>query len=691
MLLTALLLRSNEVVSVDQLIDALWGEAAPKRAVKSLQVYVWQLRKVLGHQVLQTRPPGYALVLPPGALDLHRFESLLAEARAEEPVKAATMLRDALGLFRGRPLAEFADERFAEVEVARIEALRFEALEERIEADLALGRHAALVGELEALVAAEPLRERPRAQLMVALYRCGRQAEALATYREGRRVFVDELGIEPGRRLQELEQAVLRQDTTLELPTVAAVSPPDQAEPQVVASRALREERKVVSILVFDLGGFTAPNVADPEDVRAALQPFHAAAKSEIERHGGEVETLIGDRLMSVFGAPAAHEDDPERAVRAALAIRQSVLEKGADLQVRIVVNTGAAIVSVDSPPREGEAIAAGDVVITAQRMLVGASADGIFVGEQTYRATRDAFEYRAVAPLEARGESEPIPAWEALEAHSPPGVGARHGPRAPLVGRERELDLLVSALARVREERSPQLVTLVGVPGIGKSRLVFELSRIVGQAREPITWCQGRCLPYGDGVSFWALGETVKAQIGILESDGPAQAEEKLRSAVAELVSETNEARWVEEQLRPLVGVTGERGSVERAGEAFAAWRRFLEGLADLRPLVLVLEDLHWADEGLLDFVDELADRIRDAPLLVLARLGLSCSNGGQAGAAGRRTRSRSRCRRCPTTRRGGCSPRCWSGRRSRPTCTRRWSRGRAAIRSTPSSSRGC
>jgi class 3 adenylate cyclase len=546
---------------------------------------------------------------------------LLAEARAEEPTKAAAILRDALGLFRGRPLAEFADERFAEVEVARIEALRLEALEERIEGDLALGRHAALVGELEALVAAEPLRERLRAQLMVALYRCGRQAEALAAYREGRRVLVEELGIEPGRPLQELEQAVLRQDPTLELRSVAAVIPPDRAEPeqQVAAPRALPEERELVSILVVDLGGFTAPNVADPEDVRAALQPAHAAAKSEIERHGGTVERLVGDALMSVFGAPVAHEDDPERAVRAALAIRQWLRAETDDLQGRIAVNTGVALVPVDGRPREGEAIAAGDVVNTAQRILAGTSVDGILVGEQTYRATRDAIEYRAVAPVEARGESEPIPAWEALEAHSAPGVSVRHEPGAPLVGRQRELDLLVSALARVREERSPQLVTLVGVPGIGKSRLVFELSKIVGQDREPLTWCQGRCLPYGDGVSFWALGEAVKAQVGILESDGPAQAEVKLRSAVVELVSETKEARWVEEQLRPLVGVTGERGSVERAGEASPAWRRFFSGLADLRPLVLVLEDLHWADEGLLDFVDELADRIRDAPLLVL------------------------------------------------------------------------
>ena len=621
MLLAALLLRPNEVVSVDQLIDALWGGHAPERAAKSLQVYIWQLRKVLGHEVIQTRPPGYTLVLPPGALDLHTFESLLAEARLAEPIKAAAILRAALRLSRGRPLAEFADERFARVEVARIEAVRLAALEERIEADLALGRHGALVGELEALVAAQPLRERPRAQLMVALYRSGRQAEALAAYREGRRILVEELGIEPGRPLQELEQAVLRQDPGLELAGEAAVTPPEKAEPaqQVAAPRALPEERKVVSILVVDLGGFIRADIVDPEDVRTALQPAHAAAKSEIERHGGTVEKLMGGSLMSVFGAPVAHEDDPERAVRAALAIQQWLKDEAHDLQVRIAVNTGVALVSVDARPREGETIAAGAVVNTALRILAGTPVDGILVGEQTYRATRDAIEFRAVAPVEARGEPEPIPAWEALAAHLPLGLSVRHAPSAPLVGRERELDLLESVFARVREERSPQLVTLVGVPGIGKSRLVFELLRIVGQDGAPLTWCQGRCLPYGDGVSFWALGEAVKAQVGILESDSPAQAEEKLRDAVAELVAETNEARWVEEQLRLLVGVTGERGSVEHVGEASPAWRRFLAELANVRPLVLVLEDLQWADEGLLDFVDELADRIRDAPLLVL------------------------------------------------------------------------
>jgi class 3 adenylate cyclase len=381
-----------------------------------------------------------------------------------------------------------------------------------------------------------------------------------------------------------------------------------------------REERKVVTVLFADLVGFTSrAERMDPEDVRALLAPYYVRLRAELERFGGTVEKFIGDAAMALFGAPIAHEDDAERAVRAALAIRRWITEEGEDLLVRMAVNTGVALVSLDARAHEGEAMAAGDVVNTAQRLQVAAPINGILVGEQTYRATREAIEYDAAAPVEAKGKSRPILAWEALEARSRLGIDLLREPNTPFVGRQRELDLLVSALARVREERSPQLVTLVGVPGIGKSRLVLKLAMAVEQDREAITWRQGRCLPYGDGVSFWALGETVKSQAGILESDSPAQAEEKLRNAVAELVSEAQEARWVAERLRPLVGVAGEPGSVERAGEAFPAWRRFLEGLADLRPLVLVLEDLHWADEGLLDFVDELADRIRDAPLLAL------------------------------------------------------------------------
>ena len=624
-LLAVLLLHANEVVSNERLVEALWDEP-PSTAVKTVQVYVARLRKALGGRVPLSRPPGYVVELEPEQLDLARFRQLVNHARMH-PDDALRTLEQALALWRGPPLAEFSSEPFARVERLRLEELRLEALEEQAEAMLAAGRHTALVGELERLVATHPLRERPRGQLMLALYRSGRQAEALAVYRDGRRALVEELGLEPGRDLQELEQAMLRQDPALDSERRTAARPPpgdrvlvgSEAEPSRPATE-MREERKVVSVLFVDLVGFTArSDLADPEDVRAALRPFHAAAKREIERHGGTVEKFIGDAVMAVFGAPSAHEDDAERAVRAALAIRRWVGEEGGALQVRMAVNTGIALVSLDSRPSEGEPIAAGDVVNSAHRMQSAAPTNGILVGEQTYRATRDAIEYRERSPVEAKGKSEPVVVWEVVDARPRHGVDLVREPRTPLVGRRRELDLLASAFARVREERSPQLVTLVGVPGIGKSRLAFELFKIVDEDPELITWRQGRCLPYGDGVSFWALGEAIKAQTGILESDSPERAQEKLRTTVSQLMPDSTDAAWIEQHLRPLVGAGAEPDSSERSGEAFAAWRRFLEGLADERPLVLVLEDVHWADEALLDFVDELADRTRDAPLLIL------------------------------------------------------------------------
>jgi class 3 adenylate cyclase/tetratricopeptide (TPR) repeat protein len=383
---------------------------------------------------------------------------------------------------------------------------------------------------------------------------------------------------------------------------------------------ARREERKVVTVLFADLVGFTArAERLDPEDVRALLTPYHQRLRTELERFGGTVEKFIGDAVMAVFGAPVAHEDDPERAVRAALAIRDWIAEEGEDLHVRVGVNTGEALVAIDARAREGEAMAAGDVVNTAARIQAGAPVDAVLVGEQTYRATAHVVDYRDAEPVVAKGKSEPIVVREALQARARVGVDVAQRAIAPLVGRQRELELVVSALSRVREERSLQLVTLVGVPGIGKSRLVYEVSQQVEHERELITWRQGRSLPYGDGVTFWALGEIVKAQAGILESDASEQAEAKLRGAVAELVSDDVEAQWLDAHLRPLVGI-GSEDPGTRSGEPFAAWRRFLEALAELRTLVLVLEDLHWADDALLDFVDELVDRLTDVPLFVLA-----------------------------------------------------------------------
>ena len=381
-----------------------------------------------------------------------------------------------------------------------------------------------------------------------------------------------------------------------------------------------RRERKVVTVLFCDLVGFTSrAESLDPEDVEALLAPYHARVRAELERHGGTVEKFIGDAVMALFGAPVAHEDDPERAVRAGLAIRDFAREEG--LELRIGITTGEALVRLDAQPESGEGMASGDVVNTAARLQAAAPVNGILVGEATQRATRDAVEYEQASPVEAKGKSQPVAVWRATAARSRFGVDVTHDARAELVGRERELAILREAFERARHERVSQLVTLVGVPGIGKSRLVYELSRVVDSDPELVTWRQGRCLAYGDGVAFWALAEMVKAQAGIDERDSEADAVAKLGDAVTAALAEEGDARWVESHLRPLVGVETQTGlGGDRRGEAFAAWRRFLEALAEQRPLVLVFEDLHWADEGLLDFVDELVDWLRDVPLLVVA-----------------------------------------------------------------------
>jgi class 3 adenylate cyclase/tetratricopeptide (TPR) repeat protein len=383
---------------------------------------------------------------------------------------------------------------------------------------------------------------------------------------------------------------------------------------------ASRRERKVVTVLFCDLVGFTArAENLDPEDVEALLGPYHARVRAELERHGGTVEKFIGDAVMALFGAPVAHEDDPERAVRAALAIHDFAIEEG--LELRIGVTTGEALVRLDAQPDSGEGMASGDVVNTAARLQAAAPVNGILVNKATHRATRDAVEYEEAPAVEAKGKSEPVAVWRAVAARSRFGVDVSHHARAELVGREREVAILSDAFERARHERVPQLVTLVGVPGIGKSRLVYELSRIADAAPDLITWRQGRCLAYGDGVAFWALAEMVKAQAGVDERDTEGDAIAKLRAAVDAAIPEEGDARWVESHLRPLIGVETESGlGGDRRGEAFAAWRRFFEALAEQRMLVLVFEDLHWADDGLLDFVDELADWLRDVPLLVVA-----------------------------------------------------------------------
>jgi class 3 adenylate cyclase/tetratricopeptide (TPR) repeat protein len=370
-----------------------------------------------------------------------------------------------------------------------------------------------------------------------------------------------------------------------------------------------RRERKVVTVLFADLVGFTSrAEQMDPEDVAAELGRYQAHLRGELERRGGTVEKFIGDAVMAIFGAPVAHEDDPERAIRAALAIREWAEDM--DVEVRLGVNTGEALVTLGARPEAGETMVAGDVVNTAARLQSAAPVNGILAGEQTYRATERAIEYEDAEPVEAKGKAQPVPAWLVNRSRTRVGVERVHG--AALVGRRREVDLLVGALDRVLAERSSQLVTIVGVPGIGKSRLVLELYDDIERRPELISWRHGRCLPYGEGITFWALGEMVKAQVGILEGDDAEAAGRKLGAAVSD--------PWVQSHLRPLVGLAGGgEGGGDMRDEAFAAWRRFFEELAEERPLVLSFEDLHWADDNLIEFVDQLVDWTTAVPLLAV------------------------------------------------------------------------
>jgi predicted ATPase/class 3 adenylate cyclase len=382
------------------------------------------------------------------------------------------------------------------------------------------------------------------------------------------------------------------------------------------APAALREERKVVSVVFVDLVGHTARSEsADPEDVRATLTPYYARVRSELEHFGGTVEKFIGDAVMAVFGAPVAHEDDPERAVRAALAVRDAMVEDG--LEVRVAVNTGEALVAVGARPEAGEAIVAGDVVNTAARLQSAAPVNGVLVGGATHRATERTILYRAAAAVEAKGKVAPVQVWEAVEPRARFGVDVAQHVVAALVGREAERRLLWDAFERARREETLQMVTLVGVPGIGKSRLVWELFGQVDDDSELVYWRQGRALAYGGGPGG-AIAEAVRAHLGAVESDAPADVERKLSRALTGLPLEVQERAGLLRRLAPLLGIETEDTSSRE--EAFSSWRRFFEALAEQHPLVLVLEDLHWADDSTLDFVDYLADWATGVPMLVIA-----------------------------------------------------------------------
>ena len=365
------------------------------------------------------------------------------------------------------------------------------------------------------------------------------------------------------------------------------------------------EERRIVSVVFVDLVGFTGQaEKLDPEDVRALLAPYHHAVREELESFGGVVEKFIGDAVMAVFGAPTAFGDDAERAVRAALSVRDRM--DG----IRIAVNTGEALVSLAARPSHGESMVAGDVVNTTARLQQAAPVNGVLVGEVTYRATRGSIEYVSAEPVSAKGKAEPIATWLAVRATTDERLLS-----STFVGRTRELSLLRDVWDRVAEQRTPHLVTVLGDAGLGKTRLAAEFMAEVEQLGGFTV--RGRTLPYRESSAYGAFASQLKQLCGIFESDPPDAALAKLRGTVATML-DSGPAEEVAGHLAILIGLSPEASVADRE-TLFFSIRVFIEAVARDRPTLLVFEDLHWADASLLDLVELLAARLRDLPILLL------------------------------------------------------------------------
>ncbi len=379
-----------------------------------------------------------------------------------------------------------------------------------------------------------------------------------------------------------------------------------------------REERRIVSVVFVDLVGFTSRSEQlDPEDVRAILTPYHSTVRDELASFGGVVEKFVGDAVMAVFGAPIAHGDDPERAVRAALAVREAVVALNLErpeleLRIRGAVNTGEAVVTLSARPALGEAMVAGDVVNTSSRLQQHAPVGEIVVGEETYRATRDAIDYEPVEAVTAKGKTVPIAAWRAVATAS--AVGERDLSSTPFVGRTREADVLDATWERVELERRPHLVTVLGPPGVGKSRLAAEFTESI--ASRGVRVVRGRCLPYRERSAYGAFATQVKDLADIYDSDGVDIAVVKLRDSVTRLVG-PEQAETVADHLSILLGF--ETHTTPDRDSLFQSVRVFIEAVARDQGTALVFEDIHWADPVLLDLIELLAAHLHDLPVLLL------------------------------------------------------------------------
>nr|QCF28938.1 SARP family transcriptional regulator [Streptomyces sp.] len=720
-----LLLQANRVVPTSQLLDALWAvDDAPTSARKILQNAVWGLRRALtppgggARAPLVTQPPGYKLTVDSDDVDLYRFQAMAERGRealtSGRSEAAAALLREALELWRGPVLSDLVESGIAWPELSAVQNARLNAMEDYFDAELALGRHHAVLGELEAMVEDTALRERSSGQLMIALYRSGRQADALNVYSRVRAVLVEELGLEPGRELQTLQQAILNHDPRLNVPAapgarepyaeppregirtgpsrpapagpsallaasltaapsgrtptalsvprdvrtddrpgvraddrpdvrggdrrvepvtpapaVAALVPaPGPATVGEVAMAGNRQhgapagpggdaaERRQVSVLLMRAQVDTSAVDGDAEAADELLESVSRWVHQNIEYFGGRVTAAIGSILMALFDAGEDGGDDAERAVLAALATRDGLhsavlpgAPDGGGLSFRAAVATGEAVLRYRPGDLEQPSSITGKLLNTCDSLLSRAQAGEIRACDGTRTATETMIGYQPLQEGDGSGQ------W-AVQGIQREYVGTL---RTPTVEREFELSLLTELLERTRYRGTPHVVTVLGDPGIGKTRFLTEFGRTVKDRAHVASVSVCRARRSGTDGVFGIQQQLVRALCGIEPGDVLPVAREKLVLALGRLVEEERMPRlleclhqFVDPGAEPLVRLT-------HTGDELAAWRRFLEHATLERPLVLLVDDLHGADDAVLNFVAGLAD-FSGVPLLVVA-----------------------------------------------------------------------
>jgi DNA-binding SARP family transcriptional activator/class 3 adenylate cyclase len=621
--LALLLLERNRVVPRDRIVDALWGDSPPASAANSVQVYVSKLRRLLdesasGESPLVTAPPGYLLRVAPRTLDAEEFERLLDEGksalRAHSFAEAELSLAQALALWRGPALADLASEPFVQSEIARLDRLRLEALEARFEAMLEMGRESEAVSELQALVGLYPLDERLRAQLMVALYRSGRHADALETYRKFRHVLDEELGLEPNPELRRLEQAILQKDDSLGpvtqlAPSAPAVTQTIELPVPAAPPRQLEDERRPVTVLFADIVGSTALGERlEPDEAKVLVGECVTMMSRAVDEYGGTVQAYQGDGICAYFGVPAAHEDDPERAARTALRILEVVSMYARDIEaawdisgfaVRVGVNSGPAAVGLVGSA-DPQAVALGDATNVAARLQAAADPGTILVGHVTARRLEHRFELGSPVEVNVKGREEPVRASRLLRAKEREARAAT----TPVFGREREIDVLHGVLRDLASGRG-RVVLLTGAPGIGKTRLLTELA----VEADSVTWLEGRCHSYG-GLPGWPFVEMILGWLGAEIGEPEIAIRTKARAGLGALFE--SDVQAVLGPLAALLRLRLDNAPVTEE-ETDQALVRLLERLATSTPVIVAVEDLQWADaptRRMAEHVLELTDR---------------------------------------------------------------------------------